>query len=100
MVKSVREILKRAFNCKPYNKTALQAEADLVAGPCLLHTVVINKTGSAVTVILRDGTAGDIICSIDGAVVGTYIYDADVVNKLTLEITGTTAPDVTINVGV
>jgi len=98
---TVREILLRTFLNKPYNLSSLQNETTLVDRPCHLHSVTININGSADSlVILRDGTAGTVIATIDGDPTGkSFIFDIEVLTRLTVQITGTTSPDITIAVG-
>ena len=88
---------KESFRGKPFHLDALiPTETEIKSGKGILHRVVINKAGTSVTIKLRDGPAGSLLAEVDGAALGSYIYDIGFNNGLAIEVDGTTAPDATI----
>lgn len=65
-----------------------------------LHSIVVGDAGSADSLItVYDNTAGSgtIIGKIKGDAKGTYIFDVSFNTGLTVVISGTTAPNITVS---
>jgi len=71
------------------------------SGPGVVHAVTVCTEGDAASeVTIRDSltaSSGTVIASIKTDVKGTYIFDAQFVTGLSINITGTTAPKITVS---
>jgi len=83
-----------------YSHLASNATTTVKSGAGFLHTITINTLGTADTATLYDNTtnSGTIIAVINTAVSqGTLTFDCAFSTGLTLVLSGTTAPDLTVN---
>lgn len=92
-------ILDNGFN---YTHIASNTTTAIRTGPCVLHSIVVNKAGASANVAtVYDAVAGATtvtfaVIDTTRASIGTLLYDATLLNGLQIVTATGTAPDMTV----
>ena len=75
------------------------ASTTLKSGPCVLLAVTVNSKGSGNTATVYDSKTGSgkVLAVIDTTQPGTFAYNAQLDNGLTIVTAGGTAADITVS---